>query len=76
MKALTPDGPKPVIREIVGVIRQVKVKGLNEKQNSPEIHVSIAESLMQCVDRRAQLGAESSRPIFPKRVQPSQGGSH
>jgi putative ABC transport system permease protein len=44
VEALTPSGPKPVVREIVGVIHQVKVEGLGEKEDNPEIYVPIAQN--------------------------------
>lgn len=37
-------GPKSVEREIVGVIRQVKVEGLGEKINSPEVYVPLTQN--------------------------------
>jgi putative ABC transport system permease protein len=44
VQALTPDGPRPVVREIIGVIHQVKVDGLGEKEQSPEIYVPITQN--------------------------------
>jgi putative ABC transport system permease protein len=44
VQALDPGGPKPVEREIVGVIEQVKVEGLGEKQNNSEIYVPIMQN--------------------------------
>ena len=44
VQAMDPGGPKMVEREIVGVIRQVKVDGLGEKQNSAEIYVPILQN--------------------------------
>ena len=37
-------GPTPVVREIVGVIHQVKVEGPGEKENNVEIYVPIAQN--------------------------------
>lgn len=42
--AMDPAGPKPVMREIVGVIRQVKVQGLAERENALEIYVPITQN--------------------------------
>ena len=44
VQALNPSGPQPVEREIVGVIHQVKVEGLGEKEDNPEIYVPIAQN--------------------------------
>src|SRR5260370_16633162 len=44
VQAMTPDGPKPVVRQIVGVSHQVKVEGLGEKQNDLEIYVPITQN--------------------------------
>jgi putative ABC transport system permease protein len=44
VEALTPSGPQPVDREIVGVIHQVKVEGLGEKEDNPEIYVPITQN--------------------------------
>lgn len=44
VQAMDPGGPKPVEREIVGVIEQVKVEGLGEKQNDAEIYVPIMQN--------------------------------
>src|SRR5260370_4146673 len=44
VQAMTPDGPKPVVRQIVGVSHQVKVKGLGEEQNDLEIYVPITQN--------------------------------
>jgi hypothetical protein len=44
VQAMDRSGPKMVEREIVGVIRQVKVDGLGEKENSPEIYVPLAQN--------------------------------
>ena len=41
---MTAAGPKPVVREIVGVIHQVKVEGPGEKQNALEIYVPLAQN--------------------------------
>jgi ABC-type antimicrobial peptide transport system permease subunit len=41
---MDPAGPKMVDREVVGVINQVKVEGLGEKRNDPEIYVPIAQN--------------------------------
>ena len=44
VQAMDPSGPKPVEREIVGVIEQVKVEGLGEKQNAAEIYVPVMQN--------------------------------
>jgi len=44
VQAMTPGGPKPVVRQVVGVIGQVKVEGLGEKQDNLEIYVPIAQN--------------------------------
>ena len=44
VQAMDPNGPRPVEREIVGVIEQVKVEGLGEKQNAAEIYVPIMQN--------------------------------
>jgi len=44
VQAMDPAGPKPVEREIVGVINQVKVEGLGEKENDVEIYVPIMQN--------------------------------
>ena len=44
VQAMDPGGPKPIEREIVGVIEQVKVEGLGEKQNDAEIYVPIMQN--------------------------------
>jgi predicted permease len=56
VQALDPAGPKPVEREIVGVIEQVKVEGFGEKQNDAEIYVPI----MQNPWYRASLAVRTS----------------
>jgi predicted permease len=42
--AMGATGPKNVDREIVGVIRQVKVDGLDEKTNSGEVYVPLTQN--------------------------------
>jgi putative ABC transport system permease protein len=42
--SMAPEGPKPVVRQIVGVSRQVKVEGLSEKESDPEIYVPQAQN--------------------------------
>jgi putative ABC transport system permease protein len=42
--AMDMSGPKPVLREIVGVIRQVKIYGPGEKERAPEIYVPILQN--------------------------------
>jgi putative ABC transport system permease protein len=42
--SMAPGGPKPVVRQIVGVSHQVKVEGLAEKENDPEIYVPQAQN--------------------------------
>lgn len=44
VQAMDPGGPKPVEREIVGVINQVKVDGLGEKEPAPEVYVPITQN--------------------------------
>jgi predicted permease len=44
VQAMDPSGPKMVEREIVGVINQVKVEGLGEKENDVEIYVPIMQN--------------------------------
>lgn len=44
VQAMDPGGPKPIEREIVGVIEQVKVEGLGERQNDVEIYVPITQN--------------------------------
>lgn len=44
VQAMDAAGPRPVVREIVGVIHQVKVEGLGEKENSVEIYVPITQN--------------------------------
>jgi putative ABC transport system permease protein len=44
VEAMDMRGPTPVEREIVGVIRQVKVEGPAEKQNNLEIYVPMAQN--------------------------------
>jgi putative ABC transport system permease protein len=42
--AMDMSGPRPVEREIVGVMHQVKVYGPDEKENSPEIYVPVDQN--------------------------------
>ncbi len=44
VEAMDPGGPKPVVREVVGVIRQVKVAGPGELENALEIYVPITQN--------------------------------
>jgi putative ABC transport system permease protein len=44
VQAMTSGGPKPVVRQVVGVSHQVKVEGLGEKQNDLEIYVPITQN--------------------------------
>jgi len=44
VQAMAPEGPKPVIRTIVGVVHQVKIEGLGEKENNLEIYVPITQN--------------------------------
>jgi putative ABC transport system permease protein len=44
VQAMEPGGPRPVVREIVGVVHQVKIEGLGEKQNNLEIYVPIMQN--------------------------------
>ena len=42
--AMDPTGPKPTVREVVGVIRQVKVEGIGERENALEIYVPVTQN--------------------------------
>ena len=42
--AMDPSGPKLIEREIVGVMNQVKVEGLGQKDEDPEIYVPILQN--------------------------------
>ncbi|HMF99380.1 MAG TPA: ABC transporter permease [Vicinamibacterales bacterium] len=44
VSAMDPAGPRTVVREVVGVSRQVKVQGPGEKQNVNEIYVPILQN--------------------------------
>jgi putative ABC transport system permease protein len=44
VQAMDMAGPKPVLREVVGVIKQVKVQGLGERENALEIYVPLAQN--------------------------------
>jgi len=44
VSAMDPAGPRAVVREVVGVSRQVKVEGPGEKQNAIEIYVPVAQN--------------------------------
>jgi len=44
VQAMAPAGPVPVVREIVGVVHQVKIEGLGEKQDNLEIYVPITQN--------------------------------
>jgi putative ABC transport system permease protein len=44
VQAMAPSGPKPVVRQVVGVSHQVKVEGLAEKEDDPEIYVPITQN--------------------------------
>jgi putative ABC transport system permease protein len=44
VQGMSPEGPKPVVRQIVGVSRQVKVEGLAERENVAEIYVPQAQN--------------------------------
>ena len=44
VQAMDPSGPKPVDREIVGVVGQVRVDGLGETENAVEIYVPITQN--------------------------------
>jgi putative ABC transport system permease protein len=44
VQAMAPAGPQPVVRQVVGVSHQVKVEGLAEKENDPEIYVPITQN--------------------------------
>jgi putative ABC transport system permease protein len=43
VQAMDMGGPKPVVREVVGVVHQVKISGPSEK-NEPEIYVPITQN--------------------------------
>jgi putative ABC transport system permease protein len=43
VQAMDMGGPKPVVREVVGVVHQVKISGPDEK-NEPEIYVPITQN--------------------------------
>ena len=43
VQAMDPAGPKPVVREVVGVVHQVKISGPAEK-DEPEIYVPITQN--------------------------------
>ncbi len=42
--AMDPRGPTKVVRQIVGVSRQVKVEGLSEPENNVEVYVPLAQN--------------------------------
>ncbi len=42
--SMSPEGPQPVVRQIVGVSSQVKIDGLSEKESQPEIYVPQAQN--------------------------------
>jgi putative ABC transport system permease protein len=44
VQAMAPEGPKKVLRRIVGVSHQVKVEGLAERENNLEIYVPQAQN--------------------------------
>jgi putative ABC transport system permease protein len=44
VQAMDLRGPTPVVRDIVGVIHQVKVEGPGEKENTVEVYVPIAQN--------------------------------
>src|SRR5439155_9288282 len=44
VSAMDPAGPRTVVREVVGVSRQVKVEGPGEKQNALEIYVPVTQN--------------------------------
>ena len=44
VSAMDPAGPRAVVREVVGVSRQVKIEGPGEKQNAVEIYVPVAQN--------------------------------
>src|SRR5262245_25958804 len=44
VSAMDPAGPRTVVREVVGVSRQVKVDGPGEKQNAIEIYVPVVQN--------------------------------
>jgi putative ABC transport system permease protein len=44
VQAMDPGGPKPVVREIVGVARQVKVQGPGEREPSMEVYVPLEQN--------------------------------
>jgi putative ABC transport system permease protein len=44
IEAMSDNGPVPVVREIVGVIRQVEVDGPQELRKSPEAYIPLAQN--------------------------------
>jgi putative ABC transport system permease protein len=42
--AMGPEGPTPVVREVVGVSRQVKVNGPDEREDAVEVYVPITQN--------------------------------
>ena len=44
VSAMDPAGPRTVVREVVGVSRQVKVEGPGEKENALEIYVPVTQN--------------------------------
>src|SRR5262249_36812893 len=44
VSAMDPSGPRPVVREIVGIVHQVKVDGPGEKENAVEVYVPILQN--------------------------------
>jgi putative ABC transport system permease protein len=56
--AMDPGGPKPVVREIVGVSGQVKVEGPGEKENAVEIYVPIAQNTWTYASIAIQTGGK------------------
>ena len=44
VQAMDLGGPKPVVREIVGVMQQVKVQGLGEDERTTEIYVPLMQN--------------------------------
>ncbi len=44
VQSMDPAGPKPVVRQVVGVMRQVKVLGIGESEPTPEIYVPLKQN--------------------------------
>jgi predicted permease len=58
VQAMDPAGPKPVVRQIVGVVAQVKVEGLGEKENAVEIYVPITQNVWDRASLAVRAGGD------------------